>query len=103
MLCALSVRKLKPGHYDEFRAAWQPDEFPSGLRRAYHVRDVNDPDVVISFGLIDGDAGDIPTFREEVAGVEVGRQAAMAEHVEELVVDGIYEVLEEVVPPVRAS
>ena len=25
MLCALSVRRLKPGSYDDFRAAWEPD------------------------------------------------------------------------------
>jgi len=101
MLCALSVRKLKPGTYDDFRAAWQPDEFPSGLRRAYHVRDVNDPDVVISFGFLDGDASDIPAFREEVAAEEETRQAAMAQFVDELVVDGLYEVIEEVVPAGR--
>ena len=98
MLCALSVRKLKPGAYDDFRAAWQPEEFPSALLRAYHVRDVSDPDVVISFGLLDGDAADIGSFREEVADVEARRQAAMAAHVDELIVDGIYEVVEEVVP-----
>jgi len=101
MLCALSVRKLKPGTYDDFRAAWEPDEFPSGLRRAYHVRDVNDPDIVISFGFLDGDASDIPTFREEVAAAEDTRQAAMAQFVDELVVDGLYEVIEEVVPAGR--
>jgi hypothetical protein len=101
MLCALSVRKLKPGAYDDFRAAWEPDEFPSALQRAYHVRDVSDPDVVISFGLIDADPSDIPAFREEVSEIESRRQAAMAAHVDELIVDGIYEVVEEVVPAAR--
>jgi hypothetical protein len=101
MLCALSVRRLKPGAYDDFRAAWEPDEFPRELQRAYHVRDVSDPDVVISFGLIDAEPGDIPAFREEVSEVESRRQAAMAEHVDELIVEGLYEVVEEVVPAAR--
>jgi hypothetical protein len=101
MLCALSVRRLKPGSYDDFRAAWQPDEFPSALKRAYHVRDVNDPNVVISFGLIDAEASEISAFRDEVADVEDGRQAAMAPHVDELIVEGLYEVVEEVVPAAR--
>ena len=101
MLCALSVRRLKPGTYDEFRSAWEPDEFPSALRRAYHVRDVNDPDLVISFGLLDAEPGDIDAFRHEVADVEKSRQAAMAQYVDELVVDGIFEVVDEVVPAGR--
>jgi hypothetical protein len=101
MLCALSVRKLKPGSYDAFRAAWEPDEFPPPLQRAYHVRDVNDPDVVISFGFLEADPGDIPAFREGMAEAEQQRQAAMAEHVDELIIDGLYEVVEEVVPAGR--
>jgi hypothetical protein len=101
MLCALSVRKLKPGAYDEFRAAWEPEQFPSALRRAYHVRDVSDPDLVISFGLIDADAGDLDRLREEIDETEERRQEAMAAHVDELIVDGIYEVVEEVVPAAR--
>jgi hypothetical protein len=101
MLVALSVRKLKPGTYDQFRAAWQPDEFPDQLQRAYHVRDVRDPDTVISFGFLDADAGDIAEFRGEVADIEERRQAAMAAYVDELIVDGLYEVAEEVVPTGR--
>jgi hypothetical protein len=101
MLCALSVRKLKPGAYDDFRKAWEPDEFPRSLRRAYHVRDVSDPDLVISFGLLDIDASDLGRLREEIDETEEQRQAAMAPHVEELIVDGIYEVVEEVVPAAR--
>ena len=98
MLCALSVRRLKPGNYDDFRAAWEPDEFPSALQRAYHVRSVSDPDLVVSFGLLDGDASDVESFRQEVGEIEARRQAAMAPHVDELIVDGIFEVAEEVVP-----
>jgi hypothetical protein len=101
MLVALSVRKLKPGAYDEFRKAWEPDEFPTVLQRAYHVRDVNDPDTVISFGFLEADASDLDAFREEVGEVEKRRQAAMADHVDALIVDGVYEVVEEVVPAGR--
>ena len=101
MLCALSVRKLKPGAYEAFRAAWEPDEFPPPLQRAYHVRDTRNPDLVISFGFLDAGVDDISGFREDVADVESRRQAAMSEHVEELIVDGLFEVVEEVVPPGR--
>jgi hypothetical protein len=98
MLVALSVRRLKPGAYDDFRRAWEPSEFPSRLQRAYHARSPRDPDEVISFGILDADESDIDAIREEISDVEERRQKAMAEHVEELVADGIYVVVDEVVP-----
>lgn len=98
MLVALSVRRLKPGAYDAFRRAWQPDEFPPGFERAFHVRGVGDPDEVISFGFLEGQASDLDSIRAEIKDVEERRQQAMAPHVEELIVDGIYEVADEVVP-----
>jgi hypothetical protein len=101
MLCALSVRKLKPGAYDDFRGAWEPEEFPRALQRAYHVRDLNDPDLVVSFGLLDVEASDLGRLREEIDEHEEDRQAAMARYVDELIVDGIFEVAEEVVPAAR--
>lgn len=98
MYVALTVRKLKPGAYDAFRAAWQPDEFPPGLVRATHARNVNDPDEVVSFGLVDGSQGDMQAWMAEHADEEKRRQAAMAEHVESTGSDAVYEVIEEVTP-----
>lgn len=54
MLCALTHRRLKPGAYERFRAAWQPETWPPGWARAYHVRNVDDEDEIISFGFFDG-------------------------------------------------
>jgi hypothetical protein len=99
MLVALSIRRLKPGHYEDFRRAWEPDEFPPPLTKAYHARRLDNPDEVVSFGLLDVDHDDIERVRATIAETgEDGRQAAMAEHVEELLVDTVYEVVEEVVP-----
>jgi hypothetical protein len=98
MLVALSVRKLKPGAFDDFRRAWEPDEFPSALQRAFHIRSVSDPDQVISFGFLDGRASDLDAIRAEIKDGEDSRQRAMAPHVEEVTVDGIFEVVDEVVP-----
>jgi hypothetical protein len=98
MLVALSVRRLKPGHYDDFRRAWEPAEFPSALQRAFHVRSVSDPDQVVSFGFLDGRASDLEAIRAEIGDEEDSRQRAMAPHVQEIVVDGIFEVVDEVVP-----
>ena len=51
---ALTVRKLKPGSYEEWRAAWEGDmeNWPKGIQ-AYILRNLNDPDEIIAFGLTD--------------------------------------------------
>ena len=49
----LTVRKLKPGSFDEWRRAWEPEEWPAGARGAYILRNVDDPDEVIAFGFHD--------------------------------------------------
>jgi hypothetical protein len=55
VICFLTERRLKPGSWDDFRRAWEPQEAPPASGRAYHVRDLHDPDHVVSFGLFDVD------------------------------------------------
>ncbi len=31
----VTTRRIKPGTLEQFAAAWRPDPFPQGLRRAY--------------------------------------------------------------------
>ena len=63
MICTLTARRLKPGAYEQFRAAWDPGDTDADVlarwRTIYHCRDVRDPDVVISFGLFDGSLEDL--------------------------------------------
>jgi hypothetical protein len=94
---ALTVRRLKPGSYDEWRRAWEPAEWPEGAQRAYILRRVDDPDEVIAFGFFEADLGalrDDPRLQEE----QTRRLEAMAPYVESTGADGIYEVVEEVRP-----
>lgn len=99
MICTLTARRLKPGAYDAFRAAWggmdeePPPEVRERWRRVYHVRDVTDENVIISFGLFDGTVDEL----REIQG-RLSRDAqvdTMAPHVEEVLLDGAYEVIEE--------
>jgi hypothetical protein len=46
----LTVRKLKPGTFDEWRKAWEPEDWPEYARQAYILRNVEDADEVIAFG-----------------------------------------------------
>jgi hypothetical protein len=105
MLCFLTARRLKPGTYDRFRDAWEPDEWPAGFVRAYHVRNPKDDREVISFGLFEGGLDDYRSLRTDPAAgkVEDRRQEKMADVVESVLLDGVYEVVEEVVPPHRRT
>ena len=100
MICTLTARRLKPGAYDAFRAAWDVSEVDPEIigrwKRIYHVRDVADPDVIISFGLFDGT---LEELRDAQAGMVRGDQVdRITPHVAEVLLDGSYEVVEELTP-----
>ena len=93
MYAALTVRKLKPGSYDEWRKAWEgdPEDMPEG-GEVYILRNLKDPDEIIAFGLIEGDIDAIKgSFDEDK---ERTRKEAMAPYIESTGADGIYEVIE---------
>jgi hypothetical protein len=89
----LTQRKLKPGHYDDWRKAWEPDEWPEGAVKAYILRSVNDPDEVVAFGLFEVDPRTTIPAEERSARFE-----RMTPHIESTGADGVYEVIEEVLP-----
>ena len=92
---ALTVRKLKPGSYEEWRCAWEgdPAAWPEGIH-AYILRNLNDPNEIIAFGLTERSPGELRTddFQDE----QRARNEAMAPHIESIGADGFYEVIDEV-------
>ena len=91
---AFTARKLKPGAYGDWREAWGLVDGPSGAT-AYIARNVNDPDEIIAFGIIEATAEELQAMRPSGESEE-GRMAAMAPHIESVGTDGIYEVIDEV-------
>jgi hypothetical protein len=94
---ALTVRKLKPGTYEDWRKAWggSDEEMPKGVQ-AYILRNLKDPDEIIAFGLIEGELDQIRATMDPDA--ERARQEAMAPFIESTGADGIYEVIERIGP-----
>lgn len=100
MICALTVRELKPGTFDDFRTAFMAgmDEGdpPPGFVRFDMVRNVDDPDEVICFGLFDGSADELR------ASAQQGGYAEQLERIQPYVdavgADGLFEVVEELDP-----
>ena len=100
MICTLTARRLRPGAYEAFRAAWDPStadlEALRGWTHIYHGRDVAEPDVVISFGLFDGSLEQLREAQSRLGRAsQVDRIEANVEHV---LLDGSYEIVEELTP-----
>jgi hypothetical protein len=104
MMCAVVVRRLKPGSYEDFRKAWEPlsdDEWPAGMTRLWIGRSEDDPDVVATWGIFDVDEAGLDALRDDPTWMasEARRLERMAEYQSELVISSYFEVAEEVVPP----
>ena len=98
MICTLTARRLKPGSFDDFRQAWlssdsQP-EVTSKWNPVYVCRDVNDENVVVSFGMFQGSLDDLRHAQQEFGYDEQVQRAS--DYVEEVLLDGAYEVVEEI-------
>jgi hypothetical protein len=99
MLVFFSGRRLKPGHFDEFRQAWAPpdedmEKLPEGTV-IYHARNVKDEDEVISFGIFPGDRDGAAEIRGD-EDAELKRQEEIGKHVHDVPLEGVYEVVEEI-------
>lgn len=97
MLCALTVRTLEPGTFDQFREAFlryvDPEHPGAGWVRFDMIRNTSDPEEVITFGLFDGTVDEL---RATAAGGQRDEQrAAIAPFVRATGADGIYEVVTE--------
>ena len=98
---ALTVRRLKPDAYDAWRKAWHDLDDPDALwvdqeSKAYIARNVEDPDEIVAFGFFHGEGPELLALRDdpETQRKQAKRAAGMAPHVDGVVVDGSYEVLE---------
>ena len=99
MLCALTVRQLKPGTFERFAEEFGPRESdgpPRGWVRFDMIRDLEDENRVVTFGFFDGTLEELERSQAE-AGYE-DRRAAVEELVEEVPVNGVFEVVREMTP-----
>lgn len=96
MLCALTVRKLKPGSMEDFKQAFVPPEDqqpPPGWKRFYALRSLSDENEIVTFGFFDGTLGEMMANKGDNDYDE--RRAAADKFVESVGADGIFEIVEE--------
>ena len=96
MLCALTVRTLKPGTFEQFHDAFlryeNLEQPPPGYMQFNMMRNAKNPDEVICLGLFDGTVDELRRTAAEQD--YAGQLEAIAPFVEAVGTDGLYEVVE---------
>jgi len=95
MICAHTVRRLKPGTFEQFKEVFGPAQgegAPRGLVHFYMLRGTRDENLVATFGFFEGTADDL-----EATQAEGGRYKemidAVAPHVDEVLSNDVYDVI----------
>jgi hypothetical protein len=101
MLCTVTVRRLKPGTYEAFREAVQPTAWPDGLTHITVLRSQEDPDEVCTIGHLDMSEQALEDLRDspELVIAEAARLERVAELVETVIVNGVFELSDELPRP----
>ena len=98
MLCAHTVRRLKPGAFDDFAEAFMPaaEDAPAGWVRFHMLRGLADENEVVTFGFFDGTLEELERSQDE-SGFEEQR-AAIEPYVDAVIVNGVYDIAVSMVP-----
>jgi hypothetical protein len=98
MLCAHTVRRLKPGTFDDFAAAFMPDAEnpPAGWVRFHMLRGLADENEVVTFGFFDGTLEELGRSQDDEGYEE--RRAGIEQYVDAVIVNGVYDIAVSLVP-----
>jgi hypothetical protein len=101
MMCAVTIRSLRPGSFEQFREEWEPRPWPPELARVVISRNDQDPNQVLTASFIDVSIEQLDALRDDPAllGAEEGRLARIAEYEEALIYKGLFEVVEDLSAP----
>ena len=93
MLCAHTVRRLKPGTYDEFKEKFgpDPDNRPEGWVAFTMLRSLADPNEVVTFGYFDGTLEELERNQAEQGYTKV--RDSIDPLVDAVVANGVYEIV----------
>jgi hypothetical protein len=100
----LTVRRLKEGTEEAFREAWAPEHWHRRMVRAYHLRSEDDPRRVVTLGFFEGSEADLDAMRDDPAWMagEERRLQRIAPLEEDVLLSGVWDVVDEIVPSARS-
>lgn len=101
MICAVTIRVLRPGCFEQFRKEWEPRPWPPGLARAVISRNDQDPNQVLTASFLDVSLEQLDVLREDPAVLsdEESRLARIAPYEQAFVFKGLFEVVDDLAPP----
>jgi hypothetical protein len=101
MMCAVAVRRIKPGSYAQFREAWQHDPWLPRYERALVLRNQDSPDQVLTMAWFDGTQEEYEAARDDPDAMraEEARLQRIARFEERVLLSAVYELVEEVFAP----
>jgi len=93
MLCAHTVRRLKPGSYDEFVERFVPgdESAPAGWVRFHVLRSLADENEVVTFGFFDGTLEELERSQQDGGYDEL--RSSIDSLVDSVISNGVYEVV----------
>jgi len=93
MLCAHTVRRLKPGTYEEFKEKFGPDpgNRPEGWVAFTMLRSLANPDEVVTFGYFDGTLEELERNQSEQGYEDV--RSSIDPLVDAVIANGVYEIV----------
>jgi hypothetical protein len=93
MIAAHTVRRLKPGTFEQFAETFGPPEGAesSGWVRFYMLRAIADEDEVITFGFFDGTVEQLDASQDELGYSET--RGAIEPLVDAVIANGLYEIV----------
>jgi hypothetical protein len=105
MMCAVTIRLLRPGSFEQFREDWEPRPWPTELTRVVISRNDQDPNQVLTASFLDVSIEQLDALRDDpvLLGAEEGRLARIARHEEALVYKGLFEVIDDITAPTAAA
>ena len=94
MLCAHTIRRLKPGTFDQFAETFGPPEAAesAGWVRFHMLRRVDDQNEVITFGFFDGTIEELDRSQQEMGYQD--RREAIEPLIDTVIANGVYEIVE---------
>jgi hypothetical protein len=105
MMCAVTIRSLRPGSFEQFREDWEPRPWPPELTRVVISRNDQDANQVLTASFIDVSIEQLDALRDDPAllGAEESRLARIAEYEEALIFKGLFEIVEDLSPPTTST
>ena len=101
MMCAVAVRQIKPGSYEQFRKAWYHDPWLPRYEKALVMRNEDSPDQVLTIAFFPGTSDDYEAARDdpETMTAEERRLRRISAVEERVLLSAVFELVEEVLPP----